>query len=133
MRNPEFLELLEKVKSTHESKSHDYSKNDNVFSNFEYAAKVSEAFTDPVDRVFATLIGVKLARLAELLSGKTPKNESVDDSFLDGTCYFAIWGSYRAKMAKMASSGFSPLLCKDGNCQYLGFAVKTDHKHSYSK
>ena len=99
-RNPEYLELIEKMKSVHESKSHDYAKNDNVFSNFEYAAKVSEVFTDPVDRVFATLIGVKLARLAELLSGKEAKHESIDDTFLDGSNYFVIWGSYRKKQVK---------------------------------
>jgi hypothetical protein len=96
-RNPEFTTLIEKVKATHESKSHDYASDNNVFSNFEYAAQVAGI---TVDQVFMTLIGVKLARLIELLSGKTPKNESIDDTFLDLTCYSAIWGSYRTKLAK---------------------------------
>jgi hypothetical protein len=92
-RNPHYLKLIEKIKSVHESKSHDYAKDTNVFSNFEFAAKVAEIFTDPVDKVFATLIGIKLARLAELRSGKKPKNEPLMDTLEDQTNYSAIWGS----------------------------------------
>lgn len=93
LRNPHYLKLIEKIKSVHESKSHDYAKEDNVFSNFEYAAKVAEIFTNPVDKSFAVLIGVKLARLAELRSGKKAKNESLLDTIEDMTNYSAIWGS----------------------------------------
>jgi hypothetical protein len=92
-RNPHYLKLIEKIKAVHESKSHDYAKDTNVFSNFEFAAKVAEIFTDPVDKVFATLIGIKLARLAELRSGKKPKNEPLMDTLEDMTNYSAIWGS----------------------------------------
>lgn len=93
MRNPIHSEILDKCKELHEKKSHDYAQDDNPFSNFEYAAKVAEPFTDPVDRVFATLIGVKLARLAELRKGKEPKNESIEDTCIDFVNYAAIWGS----------------------------------------
>lgn len=92
-RNPHYLKLIEKIKSVHESKSHDYAKEDNVFSNFEYAGKLAEIFTNPVDKSFAVLIGVKLARLAELRSGKKAKNEPLLDTIEDMTNYSAIWGS----------------------------------------
>lgn len=94
LRNPVHSEILDRCKELHEAKSHDYSQDDNVFSNFEYAAKVSEIFTDPVDRVFATMIAIKMARLAELLKGKTPKHESIEDTVVDMVNYNAIWGSY---------------------------------------
>lgn len=99
-RNPEFLELLEKMKITHEKKSNDYSDDSNVFSNFEYAAQLASVFTDEVDRVFATLVGVKLARICELRKGKVPNNESIEDSFLDLSNYCAIWGSRVMKLSR---------------------------------
>ncbi len=38
------------------------------------------------------LIGIKLARLGALLSsGRTPENESIDDTFLDNTTYGALF------------------------------------------
>ena len=36
---------------------------------------------------------VKLARLDELLKGKTPKHESIEDSLLDLSVYSALWAS----------------------------------------
>ena len=95
-RNPDFIKILDDCKRLHEIKSHDYAADDNVFSNFEYAAKVAEPFNG-VHKVFATLMGVKMARLSELLKGKIPKNESVYDSDVDRTNYSAIWGSYTMK------------------------------------
>lgn len=95
MRNPDFVELVESMLSIHEKKSHDYAADNNVYSNFEYAAQVAAPFKDPVHKVFATMLGIKLARLAELLSSnKKPKNESVKDTFIDGPTYFAIFGAY---------------------------------------
>lgn len=93
MRNPEFLKLLEQMKEIHDKKSHDYASDNNVFSNFEYAERVAAPFTG-VHKVFATMVGIKLARLGELLSGKEPRNESIFDSFLDFCTYAAIWASY---------------------------------------
>lgn len=91
--NPHYTKLIEKIQKVHETKSHDYAQDDNVFSNFEYAAAVSEIFKDPVDKVFVTMIAIKLARMAELRNGKSPKNESILDTGEDGTNYFAIWVS----------------------------------------
>jgi hypothetical protein len=48
-----------------------------------------------VDAVFAVLIGIKKARLRELLrSGKTPNNESIADTRTDLAMYAALWASY---------------------------------------
>lgn len=96
-RNPSYVSLIHKMLETHEIKSHDYADDNNPFSNFEFAALVSKGFADETDKVFATLIGVKLARLQQLLNGKSPKNESIDDTFLDLANYSAIWASYRMK------------------------------------
>ena len=76
------------MEETHDAKSHDYAKIENRYSNFEFAAAIADEFPDGPDRVFATMLGIKLARLAELLSqGKDPKHESVEDTFLDLSNY----------------------------------------------
>lgn len=92
-KNPTYTALLREMEALHEKKNHDYATDGNPYSNFEYAAQVSAGFTDPVDRVFATLIGVKLARLQELTKGKVPNNESINDTYLDLANYAAIWAS----------------------------------------
>ena len=40
------------------------------------------------------MIGIKLARAAELLNGKTPKNKSVDDTMLDNFVYAGLFAAY---------------------------------------
>jgi hypothetical protein len=94
MKNPKFSALLKRMELIHDKKNSDYADGIDPYSNFTYAAKVSEIFTNPIDRVFAVLIGIKLARIAELGKGKDPRNESLDDSFLDIATYTAIWASY---------------------------------------
>lgn len=95
MRNPRFDSLLTLMGEMHDKKNEDYAEAGNPYSNFESAASVAEGF-DGEDAVFATLIGVKLARLRELLStDKVPNNESVEDTFLDLAVYTALWSSYR--------------------------------------
>lgn len=93
MRNPKFNAHLERMASVHDAKNSDYAEDGNPYSNFEFTAKVAGV---SVDTVFRVLIGVKMARLDELLKGKTPKHESVDDSVLDLSVYTALWASYRA-------------------------------------
>lgn len=46
-------------------------------------------------RIIAGIIGIKIARLAELTNGKIPKNESVDDTGLDLFVYCGLWQAYR--------------------------------------
>jgi len=90
--------ILDRIRELHDRKSADYADTaeGNFYSNFQYAALVSEGFSNPVDRVFATLIGVKLARLQELTKpGRDkPNNESVMDSRMDLATYAAIWLAY---------------------------------------
>lgn len=95
--NPRFDAQLERMAEIHNRKSYDYAQTDSgeYYSNFEFAAMVAQPFTDPVDRVFATMIGIKLARLAELTAnGKAPQNESLRDTFDDLATYAALWASY---------------------------------------
>lgn len=98
--NKTHKELLDQISALHEKKASDYATDVDPYSNFRFAALLSEGFEHEVDRVFATLIGVKLARIQELTkNGRTPKNESLDDSFVDLTNYCAIWASYRRDRA----------------------------------
>ena len=87
-----FDHVLQQMKVIHDKKNHDYAKNTNPFSNFEYASQVAQV---PVYKIFMTMIGIKMARLNELLdSGKTPNNESVQDTFIDLATYSAIMAAY---------------------------------------
>lgn len=96
MANQTHSVLLDQIRALHAKKAADYATAGNPYSNFERAAFIASFFSDPVDKVFATLIGVKLARIGELTEpGRIANNESLDDSFLDLTNYAAIWTSYR--------------------------------------
>lgn len=93
MQNPKFTDHLERMAAVHDAKSDDYATTADPLSNFKFAATVAGTDTDTVFRV---LLGVKLARLNELLGkGKTPKHESIDDSLLDLSVYAALWASSR--------------------------------------
>lgn len=99
-RNPRFKRALQRMEATHDAKSHDYATDDNPYSNFDFAATVAERFGEPHDHVFATMVGIKLARLGELLGrGKTPKHESIDDTFLDLANYVVLWWTSRERLA----------------------------------
>lgn len=92
--NPAFDSLLDEMRKLHFSKNHDYAQDGNPYSNFCQAADVAAGFSG-IDAVFATMIGVKLARLRELTSaGKTPNNESIADTRKDLAMYAALWASY---------------------------------------
>lgn len=91
MRNPKFDAHLETMRAIHDRKNADYAQDDNPYSNFETAAAIAGC---SVDTVFAVLIGVKLARIRELSTGKAPNNESLADSRLDLSVYAALWASY---------------------------------------
>jgi hypothetical protein len=94
MRNPKFDAHLDRMRAIHDAKNADYARDDDPLSNFTFAAGVAGC---EVDTVFRVLIGVKLARLDELLKGKTPQHESVEDSLLDLSVYAALWASSRAE------------------------------------
>jgi len=92
VKNQRFNAVLETMQATHDSKNEDYAEAGNPYSNFEKAAEIAGI---TVQQQFASLVGVKIARLTELVSGKTPNHESLDDTLLDLSVYAAIWLSYR--------------------------------------
>jgi hypothetical protein len=90
-KNPRFDMLLSEMRELHEKKNHDYARDDDPFSNFTFAAEIADGFTGS-DAVFATMIGIKLARLKELRGkGKDAQNESAHDSLKDLAMYAALW------------------------------------------
>ncbi len=89
-----FEKLLEEARLIHDKKSHDYASDEDRFSNFTRAAEIVSWFKNPIDQVFACMIGIKIARLAELRNGKNPNNESIRDSHLDLFVYSGLWTSY---------------------------------------
>lgn len=92
-----FLRLLEAKAEVFRRKNHDYAGRLGTYHNFEYAARVAEPFADPVDRVFATMVGIKMGRLAALTeSGAAPNCESVQDTRSDLATYVAIWEAWAA-------------------------------------
>lgn len=91
--NKEFQALLKKALTVQQDKEYDYVNSTNVDENFERQAQIMLWFNDPMDKAFAAMIGVKLARLSALLNGKEPKNESISDSFLDLLNYVGLWAS----------------------------------------
>lgn len=79
----------------HKSKSEDYVGTSDTFANFTDAAYLVNQFTDPIDQVFATLIGIKISRLGSLSrEGKAPNNESMQDTRIDLANYAALWAAY---------------------------------------
>lgn len=122
-RNPKYHALLAEMAAMHDRKNEDYASAGNPYSNFEYAGALGALFSDPVDIAFAVLIGVKLARLAELKGkGKTPKNESVADTHLDLAVYASLWGSYgKTEVPTQPSSGAAApethVLCVVADCE----------------
>ena len=94
MSSKHFHALIQECIKIHDKKNADYAQDDNPFSNFERAATLVDWFNKPIDQVFACMVGIKLARLAELRNGKTPNNESIRDSHMDLINYAALWGAY---------------------------------------
>lgn len=96
MASKHFQDLLKRMDAVHIAKNHDYAdEKESPFSNFERAAIITSWFKTPIDQVFAAIIGIKIARLAELCNGKTPKNESIDDNGLDLANYAGLWQAFR--------------------------------------
>lgn len=103
-------EILEEIAAIHRKKNNDYSGGGEQHENFMRAAILAEWFNDPMDKVFAVLFGIKLARLANLYGdGKTRpvvNNESVSDSHLDFDTYAVIWHVMRQRFGS-----FEEMVC----------------------
>jgi hypothetical protein len=85
-----FDEAIERMRKVHASKKVDYSRSDNIFSNFEIAAHFADV---NIQATFDTLIGIKQARLNNL-RGRNPVNESIEDTLLDRAVYATIAYAY---------------------------------------
>lgn len=84
----EFDRVLITMKAIHDKKKADYSNPLDRFSNFTYAGKAAGI---PAQYTFEVLIGVKQARLIELMQpGRKANNESVEDTLLDRAIYCTL-------------------------------------------
>lgn len=81
-----FEAFVQRQKEIMQSKGDDYAGEDRL-SNFKLVAQIVGITPEQVALVF---IATKAVRLGELLRGKEPKNESVEDSILDGSLYNAL-------------------------------------------
>lgn len=88
-----YNEMHQKIISITKSKAHDYAGVD-VLSNFKSVSEAADRLGIDVKTPTGYalfMVVLKLARLGNLISsGKTPNNESIDDSFLDGINYFKL-------------------------------------------
>ena len=83
MRNPAFDALLAEVAALHNGKNHDYAHDTDPLSNLKRAQLIG---VDPFIGVIVRLSD-KWSRLEQLVSGKTPKNESIRDTLMDNAVY----------------------------------------------
>lgn len=95
MSIPAVLDILKRIESIHQKKNEDYSAISDAFSNFTQASVISSWFKDETAKVFATMIGIKISRIANLMNkGTAPNNESLDDSFLDLDTYCILFHAW---------------------------------------
>jgi hypothetical protein len=118
-------EILNRSRDIHLKKREDYATNPTAdpFENFDRSAEIARWFPATYSS-FAVLIGTKLARLGSLLvTGKTPNNESIDDTFLDLITYCALFYAYWKSKQIIKSPhpcGFSHDFNIDGICRDCG-------------
>jgi len=94
------------------SKRHDYTSSEDEHENFKRTEILLTWFNSPIDKPYIALIGTKLARLASLLDMKEPKNESIEDTFLDLVNYCALWSERRTTL-NVTTKDESKLKCSD--------------------
>ncbi len=85
--------LDETILNTTFSKRHDYGSED-VLSNFKQVSNAVKALgldvTDPTQYSLFMVV-LKIARISNLINAnKEARNESVEDSFIDGINYFKL-------------------------------------------
>ncbi len=95
--SPKFYGLLEEMGEVHNRKSRDYASNDNPYGNYRFAGELATLFKHSAnDAGFIGRIGEKIYRLANLeSSGKTPSNESIEDTEVDICVITLLWMSSR--------------------------------------
>jgi hypothetical protein len=83
-----FDEQTRDLRNTLALKNADYANTKDVYANFNRVAMMTGL---PVRSVFLVMIGIKVARLSELATGKEVKNEPMADSLLDLVGYAMLW------------------------------------------
>lgn len=90
--NPHYAKVIKKMMELHLNKGHDYATFD-AFGNFKFAAQFTKTETTNVMR---TLIGIKMARLINLIStGDEANFESLNDTLFDLANYILIYFAYQ--------------------------------------
>lgn len=98
-----FIELCDSSKELHQRKNDDYADESNKFFNFEVQAQFIKWFEKcgTGDQAFASIIGLKVARLANLMGKETaPNNESIEDNFKDLFVYVGLWYAWQVEGKK---------------------------------
>lgn len=86
-----FQKFTNRMKTILDKKGDDYANEDRL-SNFKSTAQITKS--TPA-QVILNLIGIKLARLGELLNLRgVPKNEPVSDSIVDMANYLVLLDAY---------------------------------------
>lgn len=96
------------VKKQHQimfAKGDDYANEDRL-SNFKMAGTIA-GLTAELNCL--SLIATKVARLGVLLKGKTPKNESIDDSLIDLANYSMLLYMIRQEVQPVQADLFTDL------------------------
>jgi hypothetical protein len=87
-----YEELINTAETVHILKGQDYASPLDKHSNFKFADSFASLFPAP-SLPYATLVGVKFARLQTLLASRnSPNFESISDTFVDLINYIALWG-----------------------------------------
>lgn len=92
----DFLGIFDKCKQLALKKRADYTSTSDTHENFKRSGEIASWFKSDIDKPYAVLIGIKLARLGSLLSkGTDPNFESIEDNFIDLVNYMALWAERR--------------------------------------
>lgn len=103
--SPQFYSLLEEMAETHDKKSHDYASDAQPFANYHFAGMVSGMFSySAQDAGFAGRLAEKIYRIASLEgSGKTPKNETIEDTERDIAVIATLWMASRRELRNLSN------------------------------
>lgn len=94
--SPEFYKLLDEAAEIHNKKSADYATNTDPLGNYRYAGELAKRFNDPTDAGLMGRFAEKLQRVINL-EGKSPVNESIEDTENDMLVIIALFISNRRK------------------------------------
>jgi hypothetical protein len=98
-------ELFERLSAIQESKGDDYAGDDRL-SNFKLSGAITGIGTK---KQILSLIATKVARLGNLYQGKTPNNESIEDTEIDLVNYCCLlW------MSNLETDNFSVFHQREG-------------------